>query len=258
MIEVVVLAGLAQIPSEHFDRSFIFLMIRLVIAFLCAAAACMLVAGALSSAQAPASSTPDLFVTQVTNSARDSFAGDTSANGRFVVIESHGDVATEKTDARNNQDGNREIFLYDYAQRRIFQLTNTKSVLNPPGSPSPTPSPSPSPSPSVSPSPTASPTPTPVNPTNVKIEVSNNRPMISLEGTVPVAGQHTYRIVFSSNAPVTPASFDGTDPGAPTNTDMNQEIWTYTFTVADVANLSSGAEVGPVDLTTGTFTRITN
>jgi len=216
----------------------------------------MLVAGALSSAQAPASSTPDLFVTQVTNSARDSFAGDTSANGRFVVIESHGDVATEKTAARNNQDGNREIFLYDYAQRRIFQLTNTKSVLNPPGSPSPTPSPSPSPS--VSPSPTASPTPTPVDPTNVKIDVSNNRPMISLEGAVPVAGQHTYTIVFSSNAPVTPASFDGTDPGAPTNTDMNQEIWTYTFTVADVANLSSGAEVGPVDLTTGAFTRITN
>src|SRR5258708_28877431 len=213
----------------------------------------MLVAGALSSAQAPASSPPDLFVTQVTNSARDSFAGDTSANGRFVVIESNGDVATEKTDARNNQDGNREIFLYDYAQRRIFQLTNTKSVLNPPGSPSPTPSPSPSPSPSVSPSPTASPTPTPVDPNSVKIEISNIRPMISLEGTVPVAGQHTYTIVFSSNAPVTPASFDGTDPGGTVATDMNQEIWTYQFTVADVANLSSGAEVGPIDLTNGTF-----
>jgi uncharacterized protein (TIGR03437 family) len=233
-------------------------MIRLVIAFLCAAAACMLVAGALSSAQSPASSTPDLFVTQITNSGQNSFAGDTSANGRFVVIESQGDVATEKTAARNNQDGNREIFLYDYAQRRVFQLTDTKSVLNPPGSPSPTPSPSPSPSPSVSPSPTASPTPTPVDPTNVKIEVSNNRPIISLEGAVPVAGQHTYTIVFSSNAPVTPASFDGTDPGGAVATDMNQEIWTYTFTVADVASLSSGAEVGPVDLTTGTFTRITN
>src|SRR5437667_1391883 len=50
-IEVVVLAGLAQIPSEHFDRSFIFLMIRLVIAFLCAAAACMLVGSALTTAQ---------------------------------------------------------------------------------------------------------------------------------------------------------------------------------------------------------------
>src|SRR5258708_2137745 len=218
----------------------------------------MLVAGALSSAQAPASSPPDLFVTQVTNSARDSFAGDTSANGRFVVIESNGDVATEKTDARNNQDGNREIFLYDYAQRRIFQLTNTKSVLNPPGSPSPTPSPSPSPSPSVSPSPTASPTPTPVDPTNVKIEVSNNRPMISLEGAVPVAGQHTYTIVFSSNAPVTPASFDGTDPGAPTNTDMNQEIWTYQVPPVSDVDLTTGADVPFQDLSAGAFTRITN
>src|SRR5712671_2984696 len=135
-------------------------MIRLVIAFLCAAAACMLIAGALTSAQAPASSTPDTFVTQVTNSLRvsatnpvNSFASDITSNGRFVVIESNGDISTEKTAARNNQDGNREIFLFDYAQRRIFQLTDTKSVLNPPGSPSPTPSPSPSPS--VSPSPTA-------------------------------------------------------------------------------------------------------
>src|ERR1041385_8502062 len=93
-------------------------MLRLVIAFLCAGAACMLVAGALTSAQSPASSTPDSFVTQVTNSVRfsstnpvNSFAGDTSANGRFVVIESNGDIATEKTATRNNQDGNREIFL---------------------------------------------------------------------------------------------------------------------------------------------------
>jgi len=230
-------------------------MIRLVIAFLCAAAACMLIAGALTSAQSPSSSTPDPFVTQVTNSARNSFAGDTSANGRFVVIESNGDIATEKTASRNNQDGNREIFLYDYAQRRIFQLTDTKSVLNPPGSPSPTPSPSPSPS--VSPSPTASPTPTPVDPTNIAIDVSNNRPMISLEPALTV-GQRTYTIVFSSNAPVTPASFDGTNPGGTIATDMNQEIWTYQFTVADTADLSSGAEVGPVDLTAGTFKRVTN
>src|SRR5436190_19623668 len=132
-------------------------MIRLVIAFLCAAAACMIVAGALTSAQAPATSTPDSFVTQVTRSGRDAFAADMTANGRFVVIESNGDIATEKTVTRNNTDGNREIFLYDYAQRRIFQLTNTHSVLKPATSPSPSPSPSPSVSPS--PLPTVSPTP---------------------------------------------------------------------------------------------------
>ena len=51
------------------------------------------------------------------------------------------------------------------------------------------------------------------------------------------AGNRTYTIVFSSNAPVTPALFDGTDPGAPTNTDMNTEIWTYQFTVPEVADL---------------------
>jgi uncharacterized protein (TIGR03437 family) len=213
----------------------------------------MLVAGALtSSAQAPANFTPDPYVAQITHSARDSFVGDTSANGRFVVIESNGDIATEKTATRNNQDSNREIFLFDYAQRRIFQLTDTKSVLKPAGSASP--SPSPSPSPSVSP--TASPTPTPVDINNVAIEISNNRPMISLEPLL-VGGQRTYSIVFSSNAP-TPASFDGTDPGAPANTDMNQEIWTYRFTVTDTADLTSGAELGPIDLTTGSFTQITN
>jgi len=245
-------------------------MTRLFIAFLCAAAACMLVAGAISSAQAPATATPDPFVSQITNSTGQSFASDTSANGRFVVIESNADIATEKvptfkTDGtlnpnpRNNEDGNIEIFLYDYAQRRIFQLTNTRSVLNPPGSPSPTPSPSPSPSPSVSPSPTPVASPTPIDPSNVAIEISNNRPMISLEPGL-VAGSRTYTIVFSSNAPVSPASFDGTNPGAPTNTDMNQEVWTYKFTVPDItqAALSSGANVGPIDLTTGTFTRITN
>lgn len=176
-------------------------------------------------------------------------------------MESSGDISTEKTATRNNQDGNREIFLYDYAQRRVFQLTDTKSVLNPPGSPSPTPSPSPSPSPSASPTgsptPTPSPVPTPVDPSNIAIEISNTRPMISLEPLL-VAGSRTYTIVFSSNAPVSPASFDGTNPGAPTNTDMNQEVWTYQFTVPDTAVLSSGAEVTPVDLTTGTFKRITN
>src|ERR1043166_462177 len=97
-------------------------MLRLVIAFLCAAAACMLVAGALTSAQSPASSTPDSFISQITHSARgdgNSFVGDTSANGRFVVFESNADVATEKTASRNNQDGNREIFLLDRKSTRL-------------------------------------------------------------------------------------------------------------------------------------------
>src|SRR5207248_3545098 len=46
--------------------------------------------------------------------ARDSFASDISGNGRFVVIESEGDISTERTASRNNADGNPEIFLFDY------------------------------------------------------------------------------------------------------------------------------------------------
>ena len=60
---------------------------------------------------------------------RDSFAGDISGDGRFVVIESNGDIATNRTEARNNADGNQEIFLFDYAQRRVYQITDTKSAL---------------------------------------------------------------------------------------------------------------------------------
>ncbi len=83
----------------------------------------MLVAGALSSsAQSTTNFRPDPFVSQVTSSTGDSFAGDMTANGRFVVITSNGDIATEKVatfnasgtpnpNARNNEDGNREIFL---------------------------------------------------------------------------------------------------------------------------------------------------
>ena len=43
------------------------------------------------------------------------------------MFESRGNLATENP---QNADNNVEIFLWDYAQRRIFQITNTKSVLN--------------------------------------------------------------------------------------------------------------------------------
>ncbi|HEV2903971.1 MAG TPA: hypothetical protein VGW32_02940, partial [Pyrinomonadaceae bacterium] len=101
------------------------------------------------------------------------------------------------------------------------------------------------------------PTPTPIDVTNIKIEIANRRPMISAEPVLS-GGNRTYTIVFNSNAPVTPALFDGTDPGAPTNTDMNTEIWTYQFTVPDTVNLAEGADVAFQDLSTGTFTRVTN
>lgn len=229
----------------------------------CALALLLLVSGAYSSVSAQsASPTPDPFVTQLTSSPAGnvfnpfaSFAGDISANGRFVVFESNGDVATQN---RNNADGNREIFLVDYAQRRIFQLTNTKNVPIAAASPTPTPSPSASPTPV--------PSPTPADPAQIKYEISSNRPVLSFEpalvGGPP--GSRTYTIVFSSNAPTLP-SFGGADLAGFVGTTIapapegNQELWIYRFTVPEVSDLSSGDEVPLLDLSNiGTFTRVTD
>lgn len=222
----------------------------------CAIAAFMLVFSAFSYAvgQTP-SATPVPFVTQLTSSPGgfSSFAGDVTANGRFVVFESNGNVATQN---RNNADGNREIFLIDYAQRRIFQLTNTNNVQKPPASPSPTPTPSPTPSPTASPTPTPTPIPVPADPFQVQIEISNNRPVISAAPEL-IGGKRVFTIVFSSNAP-NPANFDGVSTPALV-ADGNQELWIFQLPeVADVASLSSGDEVGFQDLAAGQFRQITN
>ncbi len=229
-----------------------------VFSYQCALAALIVVLGAFSFVNGQiASATPDPFVSQITSSSVGgllnpfvSSAGDLTANGRFVVFESNGDVATQN---RNNADGNREIFLFDYAQRRIFQITNTRNVLKPPASPSPTPSPSPSPSPSASPTPT--PGPTPADTSLVAIEISNNRPMISFEPTL-VGGQRFYTIVFSSNAP-NPANFDGTGSTA-LSADANQEVWIYLVPAVTDLSLSAGDEFTFNNLSAGTFQQITN
>ncbi len=227
---------------------------------LCALAAFSFALGAPFDAQAQtASPTPDPFVTQLTSSPSILFtnvATDITGNGRFVVFESNGDVATERTAARNNADGNREIFLADYAQRRIFQITNTRNVPKPSPSPSPTPTPSPSPSPTASPSPTPTPLPTPADLTQVQIEISNNRPFITF-APPSSGGSRVFTIVFSSNAP-DPGNFNGDDSSGALAADGNQEIWIYRLPpVADVS-LSSGADLSLQDLTAGTFTRITD
>ena len=225
----------------------------------CVIVALVLVFGAFSYTygQTP-SSTPDPFITQLTSSPAGglgtpflSSATDLSANGRFVVFESNGNVATDNP---NNADGNREIFLADYAQRKIFQLTNTRNVPKAAASPSPTPTPSPSASP------TPSPAPTPADPAQVEIEVSNNRPMISFAPTPivggPSAGKVIYTIVFSSNA-VNP-----TDPNTnPSSTDANQEIWILELAPATnltEAQISTGAEFSEDLLTGSTFRQLTN
>jgi len=226
--------------------------------WLCAIMVAVLVGGLRGSVSAQTSSpTPDPFTAQITSSPAlfDSVTNDISANGRFVVITSNGDISTEKLkDGRNNADGNREIFLLDYAQRRIFQITNTKNVPNPAPSPSPSPSPTATPSPTASPSPTPTPAPTPADPTQVKIEIDNRAPMISLSPALS-GGVRVYTIVFSSNAP-NPANFDGTE-GNLAN-DGNSELWIYRVPAVPDVDLTLGAEVPFVNLALGTFQQITN
>ena len=219
----------------------------------CAMVVLMLACGGFSSswAQTP-SATPEPFLIQLTSSPSGfrTNVGDITANGRLVVFESNGDLASDRSTDRNNADGNREIFIADYAQRRIFQITNTKNV--PKATPTPTPTPSPSPSP------TPTPSPTPADPVQVQIEISNNRPVISLEPVLNASNQRVYTIVFSSNAP-NPANFDGVDTGGALAADGNQEIWIYEVPAIPDVDLTSGANVVPsIPLWGGTFTRITN
>src|SRR5207253_7195345 len=101
--------------------------------------------------------------------------------------------------------------LFDYVQRRIFQITDTKSATSASACPTPTPTPTPSPTPT----PTASPTPTPIPSCSIQVEISNNRQQISNNGRW---------IVFSSNA-ITPGSFDGNANLTALQADGNQEVW---------------------------------
>src|ERR1043166_1742571 len=220
---------------------------------LCASIVSLLVGGSLATGWAQTSTaTPDPFVVQLTSAPTAAFntsIGDMTANGRFVVFVSNADLSTEKTiDGRNNADGNREIFLADYAQRRIFQITNTKNV------PNPAPSPSPSPSPTATPSPTPTPAPTPADLSQVKIQIDNRSPMISLAPQL-VSGQRVYTIVFSSNAP-NPGNFDGTE--GTLAQDGNSELWIYRVPAVSDVDLTQGTDLPLTDLAAGTFIQITN
>jgi uncharacterized protein (TIGR03437 family) len=193
----------------------------------CASLALILILCAGQRAQAQT----DPFVTQISASSSDSFAGGLSGNGRFVVIESNGDIAsippgqTAANKSPNNADGNREIFLFDYAQRRIFQITNTKSALNDAAQP-------------------------PTTQSNIAIEVSNNRPILSNNGRW---------IIFSSNAS-TPANFDGNNATnrAALAADGNQELFLYFVPAPPAAVLSSGVDVPYFELAGGELTRLTD
>jgi hypothetical protein len=189
-----------------------------------------------------ASAQVDSAIGQITNAAVESFAGGISGDGRLVVFESTGNLATENP---RNADGNREIFLFDYAQRRIFQITDTTSLRV-----------------------------TATNPfvqANILVSIVNVRPTISNDGrwiafgsnatvAFPGNGTNLPPIVSTSN----PGSFnaDSFTTGTPaTNSltnDGNTEMWLYEVPALAPADLSSGSEVALTNLSGGTFTRVTN
>jgi uncharacterized protein (TIGR03437 family) len=191
-------------------------------------------AAAQTLAQTPAP-TPDSFFAQITASTANAYVGGISGNGRFVVFESTGDLSTiypgQTARTVSNADGNREIFLYDYAQRRIFQITSTTSARVS----------------TENNKPAIDPT-KPTDFSNIDVEVSNNRPFVSRDGRW---------IVFSSNA-ATPFSFDGDANKAALKADGNQEIFLYRIPDVPAANLRNGADVPFTDLRRDSFTRVTN
>jgi hypothetical protein len=193
----------------------------------------VLVSGSLFAASAQS----DFFVGEVTASIRDSAVKGMSGDGRLILFQSTGNHASEFSN-RNNADANSELFLYDYAQRRVFQITNTKSVLKD----------------------------TTKDSTfdNIKVDIVNVEASLSTDGKW---------IVFASNATTsTPTAPDSTNPGNfdgnvftntttshnPLEDDGNTEIWLYRIPDVVSVDLTSGVDVPLVDLSAGTFTRVTN
>lgn len=186
----------------------------------------------------PISAQVDSAVGQISNSNSFTFAGEISGDGRFVVMESAGDIATENP---RNADGNREVFLFDYAQRRIFQITDTKSLLTDPAGG------------------------TAAN--NVKVEILNVRPVISNDGRWIAFGSNATTSVSTGSVNGTnPGSFDansfnittGTTTTNPLTSDGNTEMWLYQIPAAPPVDLKTGAEIPFVALTGGSFIQVTN
>ena len=182
----------------------------------------------------------DSVLGQFTNSTAESFAGGISGNGRLVVFESRGNLATENP---RNADNNREIFLFDYAQRRIFQITDTKPLLTD--------------------------TTKAFTFDNIKVEIANIRPVISNNGRWIAFGSNATTATPNTPTDATnPGNFDAnsftvrtTNPTAETNpltTDGNLEMWLYQIPAAAAANLTTGEELPLTNLSAGTFTRVTN
>lgn len=188
----------------------------------------------------PPQSQIDSVIGQLTNSTSESFAGGISGDGRLVVFESTGNLATENP---RNTDGNREIFIFDYAQRRIFQITDTTSLRTD--------------------------TAGTFAFSNIRVLITNLRPVISNDGRWIAFGSNATTAVAGSTVPNTtnPGNFNAesfnpiapaTTPENPLISDGNTEMWLYQVPAVAPANLSAGDELAITDLSGGTFTRLTN
>ncbi len=183
----------------------------------------------------------DSILGQVTSSSGNSFAGSMSANGRLIVFESNGNLASVNP---RNADRNNEIFIFDYAQRRIFQITNTRSVLRNLNDGEFT--------------------------FNIRVDITNSRPVMSADGRWIAFGSNATTSVAGSPPDGTnPGSFDGNDftvddgnPNTedpnPLTMDGNMEMWLYAVPALAPADLTTGDEIPVTDLSAGTFTQITN
>jgi len=174
----------------------------------------------------------DSVIGQITSSAAESFVGGISGDGRLVVFESTGNVATENP---RNADGNREIFIFDYAQRRIFQITDTRSLLI-----------------KTANAPTFQ---------NTRVVISNLRPVMSNDGRWIAFGSNANSIL-EPLPNVTPGNFNANsltvDGNNPLTQDGNTELWLYQIPAVAPADLSSGSEIPVTDLSAGSFLRATN
>ncbi len=182
----------------------------------------------------------DSIIGQVTSTSAvsETFAGGISGDGRLIVFESTGDLATENP---RNADGNREIFIFDYAQRRIFQITDTKSLRND--------------------------TAAAYVASNTKVLITNQRPVISNDGRWIAFGSNATTSTPTTPNATNPGSFDAeafnpmgtnTTPPNPLLADGNTEMWLYQVPAVAAANLSTGEEIAVTDLSGGALTRVTN
>ena len=185
----------------------------------------------------------DAVIGQVTNSATaESFVGGISGDGRLIVFESSGNIATDNP---RNSDGNREVFIFDYAQRRIFQITDTKSLRND--------------------------TTAAYSTANTKVLITNVRSTISNDGRWIAFGSNA-TIAFPGNGTAQPPVVSATNPGSfdaeaqmndstgnnPLLRDGNTEMWLYQVPQTATATLSAGDEIPVTDLSGGAFIRVTN